>query len=71
MIKTTVASIIFYLLLSPTFLYGQSKKATDYIVFTLGDTIFGTLAYLHERGTTPKYYKKNAPYRQQRKTQKI
>lgn len=60
MIKTTVASIIFFLLLSPICLYGQSKEATDYIVFTSGDTIFGSVAYLDERGTASKFYKKCA-----------
>ncbi len=58
MIKTVVASIIFFMLLAPTFLYGQSKDKPDYVVLTAGDTIFGTVDYLDERGTNPKFYKK-------------
>ncbi len=58
MIKTVVASMIFLVLLAPSFLYGQSKDASDYIVLTVGDTITGTVDYLDERGTNPKFYKK-------------
>ncbi len=58
MIKTVIASIIFFMLLAPTFLYGQSKDASGYIALTSGDTIYGTVDYLDERGTNPKFYKK-------------
>jgi hypothetical protein len=58
MIKTAVASIVFFMLLAPAFLYGQSKNMSDYIVLTAGDTIYGTVDSLDDRGTNPKFYKK-------------
>jgi hypothetical protein len=58
MIKTLVASIVCFMLLSPTFMDGQSKDASGYIVLTTGDTIYGIVDYLDERGTNLKFYKK-------------
>jgi hypothetical protein len=39
------------------YLHGQSDTSTNYIVLIAGDTIYGTVNYLNERGTNPKFYK--------------
>ncbi|MFK7834003.1 MAG: hypothetical protein AB8B52_12045 [Winogradskyella sp.] len=56
--KTLTHYCLYAILILPLFSLGQSKPNTDYIVLTAGDTLYGTVDYLDERGTNPKFYKK-------------
>lgn len=39
-------------------LFGQVGNLADYLVLTPGDTMYGKVEYLNERGLSPRFYKK-------------
>lgn len=41
-----------------TVLLAQSDDTSDYLVLNAGDTLYGTVEHVDQRGVNPKYYKK-------------
>lgn len=46
------------LLSTSTLLNAQSSNTLDYLVLNFGDTLYGTVKHINDRGVTPEYYKK-------------
>lgn len=58
MIKKLLFSIAFFILSLTVSLFGQANDYSDYIVLDTGDTLYGFVDYIDERGSSTKLYKK-------------
>ena len=55
----TVFTIATLLLLSTqAYLVAQTSSRSDYIMLNFGDTLYGTVKHVNQRGVSPKFYKK-------------
>ncbi|HKK38558.1 MAG TPA: hypothetical protein VJ949_04030 [Cryomorphaceae bacterium] len=50
--------IVLYGLSAMAELSGQSAKDGDYLILSIGDTLYGTVEHVDRRGLSPAYYKK-------------
>ncbi|TLP80224.1 hypothetical protein [Maribacter sp. ACAM166] len=57
-IKTLFTITTILLLSAQTFLVAQTSKSSDYIVLNFGDTLYGNVTHIDQRGVNPKLYKK-------------